>query len=61
MKIANDRHAQAAFFETFDDGRNSGSGVFIVDRDANQLGAGESERCNLFNGRLRVRRIGVGH
>ena len=61
MKVADDRHAQAALFESFNNVRNGCRGVFIVDRDANQLGAGESERRNLGNCGLYVGRIGVGH
>ena len=61
MKIADDRHAQAALFETFNDVRNGCCCVFVVDRDANQFRAGERERCNLFNGALNVGCVGVGH
>ncbi len=61
VKVSNDRHAQAALFKALDDVRNGCRGVFIVDRDANQLGAGESERGDLVDCALNVGRIGVGH
>src|ERR1700722_5386639 len=61
MKIADDRHAQAALFKTVDDVRNGCCRVFVVDCDANQLRASERERCDLFNGSLNVGCVGVGH
>ena len=61
VEVADDGHAQAALFEAFDDGWNGGRGVFVVDRDAHDLGAGERERRNLLDGGPDVRRVGVGH
>ena len=61
VEVADDGHADAALVEAFDDVRNGCRGVVVVDRDADQLGAGERERRNLLDGALDVGRVGVGH
>ncbi len=59
VKIADDRHAQAALLETFNDVRNGGRSVFVVHRDANELRAGKGQRRNLFNGAIATSAVSV--
>ena len=40
---------------------NGRGGFFVVHGDADQLGAGEGERCNLLDGGGDVGGVGVGH
>ena len=51
----------ALLVELLDDGRDGGSGFFVVDRDANQFGAGPRQRRDLLDGAGDVGGIGVGH
>ena len=61
VEVADDGHAQAALFQSFDDRWNGGCGALVVHRDAHDLRAGKSEGRNLLDGGLCVRRVGVGH
>ena len=61
VEVADDGDADAALVEAFDDVGNGGGGVFVVDGDADDLGAGEGEGRNLLDGAGDVGRVGVGH
>ncbi len=61
VEVADDGHAEAALFESFNDGRNGCRGAFVVHRHADQLGAGDGKRRNLGDRGLYVGRVGVGH
>ena len=51
----------ALLVELLDDGRDRGSGLFVVDGDANQFGARPCQRSDLLDGRGDVGRICVSH
>ena len=59
VEVADDGHADAALVEAFDDVRNGGGGVFVVDRDAHQLRAGEREGRNLLDGATATSAVSV--
>ena len=61
MKVADDGDADTALVEALDDVGHSGRGFLIVDRDANNLGAGQGQGFYLLDGGGDVRRICVGH
>ena len=61
VEVADDGDAEAALFEAFDDVRNGGGGILIIDCDAHQLRAGESKGSDLGDGGFHVGRVGVGH
>ena len=61
MEVAHDGHAQAAFIQALHDVRYGSRGVVVVDRDADDLRARQSQRRDLFDGTRNVRRVGVGH
>ena len=61
VEVADDGHTQPALVEALDDMRNRRGGFVVVDRDAHDLRAGQSERRSLLDGALNVPRVGVGH
>ena len=61
MEIADDGNADALLVELLDNGRDCGSGLFVVHGYANQFRAGAGQGCDLLDGRGDVRCIGIRH
>ena len=61
MEITDNGDAHALLVKLLDDGRDGGSGLFVIDRDANQLGTCPRQGCDLLDGRGNVGGVGVGH
>ena len=61
MEVADNGDVDALLVELLDDGGDCGSGLFVIDRDANQFGAGARQRSHLLDGRGNVCGIGVCH
>ncbi len=61
MEVADDGHAQALLFQSFDDVGDGFGGIVIVDRDADDFAAGTRQRGDLLYSAGNVRGVGVGH
>ncbi len=61
VKVADDRHVNAALIQRFDDPRHGGGSLVVVDGEAHQFGACLSQNRSLFGGGLDVGRVCIGH
>ena len=61
MEIADEGHEAVLPRQLFADMRDGGGGLVAIDRDADQLGAGPREGCDLRDGRIDVGGVGIGH
>ena len=61
MEVAHDGNVKTPLRKAFDYMRHGGSGVLVVDGDANDLRPGQGQGRNLLDGARNVGRVGVGH
>ena len=55
VEVADDRHAEAALLDAFDDGWDGGGGALVVHGDTDELGSREGKRGDLLDGGFRRR------
>ena len=61
VEVADQRHADATRQKLVADVRHRRRALVAIDRDANKLRAGAPELADLFDGRVDIGRVGVGH
>ncbi len=61
MKIADQRHLDAALGQLVADMRHRGSGFIPIHGDADDFRTGPGQGCHLPDGGLNIRRVGIGH
>ncbi len=61
MEVADQGRGDAALAQAVADMRHGGGGFLAIHRDANHLGAGARQRCDLGDGAVDIGGVGVGH